>query len=180
MYRVACSRPLNGREWEEKALPTPFGLKLCAWLVPKILNGMVPLESQGLPNISSAKSPFLVTVHPVRERCILLGKFIWQDLRSFLVRQNPIRIWWNYLLDNFPVSFSFYQITILKLYLELLHQHSTNDKDTCTDQSVFKIAVVGNLFGQLLSWRHLVQSLTVLGLLAEMFCCCYYYYCYSE
>ena len=44
-------------------------------------------------------------------------------------------MWWNY---------SFYQITILKFYLELLHQHGTNDKGTCTDQSVFKIAVGGN------------------------------------
>ena len=56
--------------------------------------------------------------------------------------QNLVELFTRYC--NFPVSFSFYQITILKFYLELLHQHGTNDKGTCTDQSVFKIAVVGN------------------------------------
>ena len=56
------------------------------------------IESQSLANISIAKSPFLDRVQPVRGSCILFGKCLRKDLGSFLVRQNPIRICWKYLL----------------------------------------------------------------------------------
>lgn len=76
-----------------------------------------------MANISSAKSPFLSTVHPVRGRCIYkkrLQKFSCTSKSN----QNLVEIL------VIPISFAFYQITIFKL--------------ACTDQSVLKIAALGN------------------------------------
>lgn len=76
-----------------------------------------------MANISSAKSPLLSTVHPVRGRCIY-KKRLQKFSRTSKSNQNLVEIL------VIPISFAFYQITIFKL--------------ACTDQSVLKIAALGN------------------------------------